>query len=231
MENFREIAAQFRACEAFIQIEGASELKAAILRAADQPAMGVRAKACAESRRGAVDFAVLILSDVYRNSTAHYRRSLPGLIFLWPFAQLWYLFRRRPVAQQEKLNGFVISVGNITVGGTGKTPLVLYLAEQMREHGHSPGILTRGHGRSSPHERLLLKPYAETSVLHTGDEAQIFLQSGVAHLGIGSDRITTGRLLQEQYKLGQLHSRRWLPAVPPGPRSGLGSHRCHETVR
>jgi 3-deoxy-D-manno-octulosonic-acid transferase len=199
MENFREMAEEFRACRAFLEVKSAAELKTAVLKAAEDPAMGVRAKACADSRRGAVDKAMATLLDVYRDSTPRYRRSLPGLSFLWPFAQLWCLLRRRPVPEQEKLKGRVVSVGNITVGGTGKTPLVLYMAEKFRERGHSPGILTRGHGRSSHHKRLLLEPGEEASVIHTGDEAQIFLRSGATPVGIGADRITTGRLLQEKF--------------------------------
>ena len=47
----------------------------------------------------------------------------------------------------------MISVGNLTMGGTGKTPCVLRLAELLRERGRKPGILTRGYGRISPVDR------------------------------------------------------------------------------
>ena len=40
----------------------------------------------------------------------------------------------------------VLVVGNITVGGTGKTPLVIWLADYLRSHGWSPGIVSRGYG-------------------------------------------------------------------------------------
>jgi tetraacyldisaccharide 4'-kinase len=204
MENFREIAADFRSNKAFIEIECSNELCSAVLRAAGDPEMGTRAKACADSRRGTVDRAIEELSSVYDKSVPHYRRSLPGLLFLWPLSQLWRLFRRRPGLLQQKLASRVISVGNITVGGTGKTPLVLYIAQQLKARGHKLGILTRGHGRSSPHKRLLLEPGGEASVVHTGDEAQILLRSGFAHMGIGSDRVSTGRLLEEKYGLDTL---------------------------
>jgi 3-deoxy-D-manno-octulosonic-acid transferase len=201
MENFREIADEFRAASAFIEIPGPARLKTAILQAAKDPSIGARAKMCADARRGAVDRALSGLSAVYRDATPRYRRSLPGVLFLWPFAQLWRLFRRRPVREQQSLGGQVISVGNITVGGTGKTPLVQYIAQQFKARGHRPAVLTRGHGRSSHHKRLLLEPHDETSVLHTGDEAQIFLRSGVAHVGIGTDRLSTGRLLKEMFNV------------------------------
>jgi tetraacyldisaccharide 4'-kinase len=201
MENFREIADEFRACSAFIEIGGPSELKDAILRASEDVSIGAQAKACADLRRGAVDRVMASLAQVYKTSTARYRRSLPGILFLWPLAQLWRLFRRRPVKEQEKLDSRVVSVGNITVGGTGKTPLVLYIAQQFKDRGHRPGILMRGHGRHSNTDHFLLEPGTEASVTHTGDEAQIFLRSGIAHLGIGKDRIKTGRLLKEKYNL------------------------------
>jgi tetraacyldisaccharide 4'-kinase len=201
MENFREIADEFRACSAFIEIETAADLPQAILQAADDRSIGPRAKTCADSRRGARDRVMAEVSAVYRDSTPRYRRSLPGILFLWPFAQLWRMFRRRPVREQESTGARVVSVGNITVGGTGKTPMVLYLAHKFRERGHPAGILMRGHGRTSQHKHLLLEPGAEASATHTGDEAQIFLQERVAHVGIGTDRVATGRLMKEKFGL------------------------------
>jgi tetraacyldisaccharide 4'-kinase len=204
MENFRDMADHFRACRAFVEIAGPQELLAAVLNAALDPNIGIRAKSCADSRRGSVDRTVKEVAAVYEASVPRYRRSLPGLLFLWPFARLWRLFRRRPVKHPVTLEPRVVSIGNITAGGTGKTPLVLYVAQHFQQRGRRPGILMRGHGRSSRHERLLLEPGASTSVLHTGDEAQIFLQSGAAHVGIGSDRIATGRLISSKYGLDTL---------------------------
>ena len=43
----------------------------------------------------------------------------------------------------------VISIGNITTGGTGKTPLVRYLAEKIVKMGYRPGIISRGYGRTT----------------------------------------------------------------------------------
>ena len=48
-----------------------------------------------------------------------------------------------------RLNHPVVSVGNLTVGGTGKTPIVITLAEAFRDKGFRPVILSRGYGRSS----------------------------------------------------------------------------------
>ena len=72
----------------------------------------------------------------------------------------------------------MISVGNLTMGGTGKTPCVLRLAELLKARGRQPGILTRGYGRSSPQKQLALAPGAAVSAEHSGDEPQIFVRSG-----------------------------------------------------
>src|SRR3954470_15649178 len=48
-----------------------------------------------------------------------------------------------------RLNHPVVSVGNLTLGGTGKTPLVIALAERFRDEGFRPIILSRGYKRSS----------------------------------------------------------------------------------
>jgi tetraacyldisaccharide 4'-kinase len=54
------------------------------------------------------------------------------------------------------LGAKTISVGNITVGGTGKTPMVAFIAEKLLEQGEKVCILTRGYGRDNPKERVLV---------------------------------------------------------------------------
>ena len=85
------------------------------------------------------------------------------------------------------------------MGGTGKTPCVLRLAELLRERGRKPGILTRGYGRTSPVAALALPVGATVRTEQTGDEPQIFLRERVAPVGIGTDRYRTGTLLRQQF--------------------------------
>ena len=60
------------------------------------------------------------------------------------------------VFQSRSLGVKTISVGNITVGGTGKTPMVAFIAGALAENGERVGILTRGYGRKNPRSRVLV---------------------------------------------------------------------------
>jgi tetraacyldisaccharide 4'-kinase len=107
--------------------------------------------------------------------------------------------RARGLRRQRKLGAPAISVGNLTMGGTGKTPCVLRLAETLIATGRRPGILTRGYGRSSPQKQLAIASGGTAAAEHTGDEPQIFVRSGLAPVGIGGDRFLAGQLLLSQF--------------------------------
>jgi tetraacyldisaccharide 4'-kinase len=108
--------------------------------------------------------------------------------------------QRRKMARARRLATPVVSIGGISMGGVGKTPMVDHLAERLRETGHHPAILTRGYRRRSIATSILVEAGETAPVSFTGDEAQIFVQSGYAHSGIGANRFATGRLLEEKYR-------------------------------
>lgn len=86
----------------------------------------------------------------------------------------------------------VIVVGNITVGGTGKTPLTLWLAGSLRARGYTPGIVCRGYGgRSVAPQRVLPEsdPYA------CGDEAVLLARRSGCEVWTGADRVAAARSL------------------------------------
>lgn len=87
---------------------------------------------------------------------------------------------------RRRLPGAVISVGNLTVGGTGKTPLVMWLAARLAAAGKPVGILTRGY-RSDAGTRD--EPAALASF------AARPIHGGRIHIGVGADRYASGRLL------------------------------------
>ncbi len=209
MENFREIAEDFRAKNAYVEIRGSGELATAVGRLlADSKladGLGTRAKAAAESHGGATERALGRIRQVEAAALPCFAPPLPARMIFASLAQLWAWGgawkRARDLRLRRSLTTPVISVGNITAGGTGKTPFVIYLAAQMKKEGHRCGIVTRGYGRQSGEKHLILEPGAKRPASQTGDEPQLFLQSGLAPVGIGADRFATGRLLAERFPL------------------------------
>ena len=99
------------------------------------------------------------------------------LYLLYPFSLIFsYLTsRKRRKFLKNKIKSFkskipVVVIGNLTVGGTGKTPLVKYIASELINRGYKPGIVSRGYGGNF---KETLKVTDEASVGQTGDEAQI----------------------------------------------------------
>lgn len=124
--------------------------------------------------------------------------------FLWPLTLLYggvvrlkALAYRSHLRRQQHLDGIVISVGNLTVGGTGKTPMALRIAERLLAEGKRVGILTRGY-RSHP--RHAQRARESGAVDSTSDEVQLLrsrLGDRVA-FGIGGHRFARGRELAKQ---------------------------------
>jgi tetraacyldisaccharide 4'-kinase len=126
---------------------------------------------------------------------------------IYPAAKLYALGVRARIALYEKkllkarkLNAPVISVGNLTVGGTGKTPCVAFLARFLRDEGHSVAILSRGYKRASKGrfevsngEEILCEPR------ESGDEPYLLakLCPGV-RVVVDQDRFAAGRWLEER---------------------------------
>ena len=196
MENFREIADAFRSAGAIVEIDSGAELAAAVNallqdreRAAD---LGSRAKRCSEAQRGATAKAVAEIHRLYDDAVPRFGPVLPigALLHLWH----WGAALHRRTSRTQKLHAPVISVGNLTMGGSGKTPMALYLAERLSK----PAILTRGYRRQFT-GNLILAAGSQAAWSETGDEAQIFLRSGLAPVGIGADRAEVGRLLEERF--------------------------------
>jgi 3-deoxy-D-manno-octulosonic-acid transferase len=207
MENFQEIADEFRAARACVEIAEAAELAnavAGLLRDRDAAGqIGERARACAEARRGAVKRGLCVARELYRSLLPQYRVAQPWFALGWVQEKLWIRGARgrqeRALRKRRNLPVPVISIGNITMGGTGKTPCVLRLAAVLRDEGRTPGILTRGYGRVSPEKHLILACGAVSKAERTGDEPQLFLRAEVAAVGIGADRFETGRMLHQQF--------------------------------
>jgi tetraacyldisaccharide 4'-kinase len=104
---------------------------------------------------------------------------------------------RRGTFHTTKLDRPVISIGNITTGGTGKTPLVEWVARTIAAHGKKVCILTRGYGRKDPHLQVIVSDgYGVlASPAEAGDEPYLLATklAGKAAVISSADRIAAGQ--------------------------------------
>lgn len=112
---------------------------------------------------------------------------------LMPFSLLyrWVSAIRRLAYQHDwltrhKMNVPVIVVGNISVGGTGKTPFVLWLCEQLKQAGFKPGIISRGYGGRAKHYPLDVSH--STSTAEAGDEPVLIARRSGCPVVVDPDR-------------------------------------------
>ena len=87
----------------------------------------------------------------------------------------------------------VIVVGNITVGGSGKSPLVLWLVEHLRSMGYRPGIVARGYGGASRHWPRRVA--ADSDPREVGDEPVLLVRRSGCPCWVGPDRPAAARRL------------------------------------
>ena len=129
----------------------------------------------------------------------YWYRISPLHLVLWPIsvlfgtlANLRRLLYRGGLLAAARLAVPTIVVGNISVGGTGKTPLVIWLAVRLREHGYRPGIVCRGYqGRARTPQRAA----ADADPRLVGDEAVLLARRSNCPVWVGSQRVMAARAL------------------------------------
>jgi len=112
---------------------------------------------------------------------------------LLPFSAIFFLiifFRRilyrLGIFQSSTLPVPVIVVGNIFVGGTGKTPLVIWLVSVLRAHGYSPGVISRGYGARAD---AVIEVKPDMSAVQTGDEPLLIARKCEVPVFVGRNRV------------------------------------------
>jgi tetraacyldisaccharide 4'-kinase len=133
----------------------------------------------------------------------HWDHLTPVSLALLPLSLLFCLvvglrrlLYRAGILSRIRLDVPVIVVGNITVGGTGKTPLVLWITDLLKRSGYRPGIVTRGYRGASRHWPRAVTPSTDAS--EVGDEAVLLARRSGCPVLAGPDRVESGRLLIEQ---------------------------------
>jgi tetraacyldisaccharide 4'-kinase len=138
-------------------------------------------------------------------------RPRAGSPLLWPFTLPYAIATHlkncaydRHWLQPQKLSWPVISVGNLSVGGTGKTPLVLLLADRLSQRGWIVDVLSRGYGRSSNNVARVDPAGASEEF---GDEPLLMARHGLS-VYVGANRYDPGQLAEQEAESASLPSRR-----------------------
>ncbi len=118
---------------------------------------------------------------------------------LWPVSLLFRLISgvraalfRAGVLKSSRLPVPVVVVGNIFIGGTGKTPLTIWLVQALQAAGLRPGVISRGHGSKDTAPRLV---DGSATAAQVGDEPLLIWQRCACPVMVGRDRAATGRAL------------------------------------
>lgn len=124
----------------------------------------------------------------------------PAPFWLLPFSWLYGVISRRRrlrlTAKAERLPVPVIVVGNISLGGTGKTPFVIWLVERLREWGYTPGVISRGYGGQALQYPMAV--HGESNPMYCGDEPLLMARRLNVPLAIDPDRCAAARFLLAQ---------------------------------
>ncbi|HSN21302.1 MAG TPA: tetraacyldisaccharide 4'-kinase, partial [Usitatibacter sp.] len=141
---------------------------------------------------------------------SEWQRRGGAALLLLPFALLFALavrvrrsLYRRGWLRSWRADAPVVVVGNVSVGGTGKTPLVIAIVETLRAHGWTPGVVARGYGRVPPREQ---DPRGVVRVLpdvatpeHFGDEPVLIARRSLVPVYISPDRPAAVRALLQDH--------------------------------
>ncbi|AXB30922.1 tetraacyldisaccharide 4'-kinase [Vibrio campbellii] len=121
---------------------------------------------------------------------------------LWPLSLLFGAISKskRQQYQSGKKQAYkapvpVVVVGNITAGGNGKTPVVVWLVEQLQQLGYKPGVVSRGYGATAPQYPLVLDD--NTPAKHCGDEPKLIYRRTGAPVAVDPLRANAVKALLE----------------------------------
>lgn len=132
-----------------------------------------------------------------------YENSILSLLLLplsWLFCLVtmtrkWAYTNR--LLNTSKLPVPVIIIGNISVGGTGKTPLVIWLVKFLQHKGFKPGVISRGYGGLADHWPQEVTPGSKPE--QVGDEAVVIARNIDGPVFVSPDRYEAGKSLLENY--------------------------------
>lgn len=136
----------------------------------------------------------------------HWYRLTPLHLLLFPVSLIFRMLAagrrflyRRGILSSVKLPVPVVIIGNISVGGTGKTPLTLWLAQQLIENGWHPGIVSRGYIKRNPTQTTPRAVTIDDTADQVGDEPLLMAQRALCPVWIGRDRPAAAQALLQSH--------------------------------
>ena len=216
-----EIAALLTGVGGGMQVSGGQELAAGMAaQLRDRAAMrrmGEAAKSVVLDNRGALQRSLDLIAGVLDHASPGRSAALQpyGLFPQWLLHALAVpygvvvraraaLYRLGWPATSRRLPCRVVSVGNLTVGGTGKTPVVIALVEQLLARGRRVGVLSRGYRRQSRETEMLVSDGRAVLVgpAEAGDEPYLIaMRCPRAVVAVGADRYRLGRWVLERHPI------------------------------
>lgn len=121
-------------------------------------------------------------------------------------------FARHP-ERAQRLEQPVVSVGSLSAGGAGKTPLVIALGEALRRAGHGIDVLSRGHGRTS---NLSLRVQPAGSADEFGDEPLLIAQRLACPVYVARERVQAGRMAETDRRTSRQDRMPWVHLLDDG---------------
>ena len=207
MENFTEIAAEFDAAGALPRLDQTNwsfAVSSLLSKPALLSAIGNKSLELANSKRGATARSIDLIRLAY---DAALPKPIPPVALI-PLTWIWRtgMVIDRTIKQSRTYRARVpvVSVGNLALGGTGKTPLILWLCRELARQGRRPAVLTRGYRRSAGEVTEVFMPGVMPDVALAGEEACLILQGGDAAVGVGADRVRAILPLEKQFDPGIL---------------------------
>jgi len=133
------------------------------------------------------------LHRIWYQGGAGYRLLLPFTGLYWLLVSLRRGLYEYGVLGSRRAVAPVIVVGNITTGGTGKTPVVVWLARELKARGFSPGIVSRGYGGSKSPASMRVDVASDPAVV--GDEPVLLAKRTSCPVVVDADRMRAAEML------------------------------------
>lgn len=137
-----------------------------------------------------------IFNNQYYKKSSWIYLLIPISIFFYFFSSLKKYLYKKGFLTTIKIKVPVLIIGNITLGGTGKTPLALNIIENFLKEGLKPALISRGYGGSANN---IKEVFEFSNVRAVGDEALLIKSKSKIPIFIGKDRANVARILLKKY--------------------------------